>query len=166
MAVVQPNPETTPSPPDVLRGPSQGRRLWSGASILFHSRIATVGFFMVMFWVVIGLVSLVWTPYPPNESRFVQNLPPNATNWLGTDNLGRDTLSRLMVGTQVVLLKTRISVGDRTIWLPLGVAIWGCLLYTSDAADERSRVDLGGRRIITQKKTTGIQTHEQEENKR
>ncbi len=82
---------------------------------------------MVMFWVVIGLVSLVWTPYPPNESRFVQNLPPNATNWLGTDNLGRDTLSRLMVGTQVVLLKTRISVGDRTIWLPLGVAIWGVL---------------------------------------
>ena len=25
---------------------------------------------------------------------------------------------------------------------------WGCLLYTSDAADERSSVDLGGRRII------------------
>ena len=29
---------------------------------------------------------------------------------------------------------------------------WPCLLYTSDAADERSSVDLGGRRII--KKTT------------
>ena len=28
-----------------------------------------------------------------------------------------------------------------------------CLLYTSDAADERSSVDLGGRRIIKQKKT-------------
>ena len=28
----------------------------------------------------------------------------------------------------------------------------GCLLYTSDAADERSSVDLGGRRIITKKK--------------
>ena len=27
-----------------------------------------------------------------------------------------------------------------------------CLLYTSDAADERSRVDLGGRRIIKKKK--------------
>ena len=26
-----------------------------------------------------------------------------------------------------------------------------CLLYTSDAADERSRVDLGGRRIINKK---------------
>src|SRR5678815_5341639 len=30
---------------------------------------------------------------------------------------------------------------------------WICLLYTSDAADERSSVDLGGRRIIKKKKT-------------
>ena len=29
-----------------------------------------------------------------------------------------------------------------------------CLLYTSDAADERSSVDLGGRRIIKKKNTT------------
>ena len=29
----------------------------------------------------------------------------------------------------------------------------GCLLYTSDAADERSSVDLGGRRIIKKKNT-------------
>ena len=31
----------------------------------------------------------------------------------------------------------------------------GCLLYTSDAADERSSVDLGGRRIIKKKNTRG-----------
>ena len=30
----------------------------------------------------------------------------------------------------------------------------GCLLYTSDAADERSSVDLGGRRIIKTKKNS------------
>ena len=30
---------------------------------------------------------------------------------------------------------------------------WNCLLYTSDAADERSSVDLGGRRIIKKKKS-------------
>ena len=34
--------------------------------------------------------------------------------------------------------------------LPLNVS--RCLLYTSDAADERSSVDLGGRRIIKKKK--------------
>ena len=32
------------------------------------------------------------------------------------------------------------------------VMVMGCLLYTSDAADERSSVDLGGRRIIKNKK--------------
>ena len=31
-------------------------------------------------------------------------------------------------------------------------AVITCLLYTSDAADERSSVDLGGRRIIKKKK--------------
>ena len=36
---------------------------------------------------------------------------------------------------------------------------WSCLLYTSDAADERSSVDLGGRRIIKKKNATKLATH-------
>ena len=36
----------------------------------------------------------------------------------------------------------------------LMVLIRNCLLYTSDAADERSSVDLGGRRIIKKKNNT------------
>ena len=36
---------------------------------------------------------------------------------------------------------------------PDGAPLVPCLLYTSDAADERSSVDLGGRRIIKKKKT-------------
>ena len=36
------------------------------------------------------------------------------------------------------------------------VRVLGCLLYTSDAADERSSVDLGGRRILKKKKTADI----------
>ena len=36
--------------------------------------------------------------------------------------------------------------------LMIGIFIYACLLYTSDAADERSSVDLGGRRIIKKKK--------------
>ena len=39
----------------------------------------------------------------------------------------------------------------------LAQELQGCLLYTSDAADERSSVDLGGRRII--KKKTKENTH-------
>ena len=42
---------------------------------------------------------------------------------------------------------------DKTTFKPSLVA---CLLYTSDAADERSSVDLGGRRIIKKKKRHNI----------
>ena len=44
------------------------------------------------------------------------------------------------------------------IYHPDTGALYGCLLYTSDAADEEDSVDLGGRRIIKKKK--------REENKR
>ena len=40
--------------------------------------------------------------------------------------------------------------------------ISGCLLYTSDAADERSSVDLGGRRIIKKKNNRGHQVGEED----
>ena len=40
----------------------------------------------------------------------------------------------------------------RSVGIPLPVYPANCLLYTSDAADERSSVDLGGRRIIKKKK--------------
>ena len=43
---------------------------------------------------------------------------------------------------------------DRLSGQPAGPPREGCLLYTSDAADERSSVDLGGRRIIKKKTST------------
>lgn len=120
MAVAQPTAGAMPQ-----ERPSRWKKLWSSISIVFESRVATVGLFMVLFWVVLGIISLFWTPHPPNASDFIQNLGPNATNWLGTDHLGRDLLSRLMEGTQVILLKTRLPWGG--ISLPLGVAIWGVI---------------------------------------
>ena len=39
-----------------------------------------------------------------------------------------------------------------------------CLLYTSDAADERSSVDLGGRRIIKKKHTLQLQSNRNHSN--
>jgi peptide/nickel transport system permease protein len=81
---------------------------------------------MVLFWVFLAIISLFWTPFDPNASDFTQNLPPSGTNWLGTDHLGRDMLSRLMQGTQVILLKTRLP-GEANISIPGGVALWGVL---------------------------------------
>jgi len=104
--------------------PSRFQAMWKSISIVFESRVATVGLFLVVFWVLIAFISLFWTPYDPNASDFVQNLNPSSQNWLGTDHLGRDILSRLMQGTQVILLKTRLP-GDNSISIPGGVAIWG-----------------------------------------
>ena len=44
-----------------------------------------------------------------------------------------------------------IGVGFRKVVPGLQEQHGDCLLYTSDAADERSSVDLGGRRIIKKK---------------
>jgi peptide/nickel transport system permease protein len=118
MAVAQPTTEA--------KRPSRWQKIWASISIIFESRVATVGLFIVLFWVLLGFISLFWTPYEPNASDFVQNLPPNSTNILGTDHLGRDILSRLMQGTQVILLKTRLP-GDSGISIPGGVAIWGVI---------------------------------------
>lgn len=101
-------------------------RWWRGVAVIFESRVATVGLCMVLFWVILALISLFWTPFPPNASEFRQNLPPNSVNWLGTDHLGRDILSRLMQGTQVILLKTRLPGGSGW-FIPGGVAILGVL---------------------------------------
>ena len=109
----------------LTHSPSFLRRWWRGFRLVFASPVGTVGLAMVAFWVGLALLSLVWTPHPPNATAFEQNLGPNGVNWLGTDHLGRDILSRLMQGTQVVLLKTRLG---QTGWvIPGGVAVWGVL---------------------------------------
>ena len=104
---------------------------------LFTLSSSTFGLVIVLFWCSCGLVSLVWTPYNPNTSLFDaatnlphHNAPPSIHNLLGTDHLGRDILSRLMHGTQVVLLKTRLPESLPLVggWsLPLGVALWGVI---------------------------------------
>ena len=106
--------------------PSRLQKMWKSVSIVFDSRVATVGMAIVTFWVILAFISLFWTPYNPNASDFVQNQGPSAQNWLGTDHLGRDIFSRLMQGTQVILLKTRLP-GDAGVSIPGGVAIWGVL---------------------------------------
>ena len=65
---------------------------------------------------------------------------------LGTTN----SVVAVMEGGQPVVIPNQ--EGGRTTPSVVGFAK-SCLLYTSDAADERSSVDLGGRRIIKKKKT-------------
>ena len=58
-----------------------------------------------------ALLGLIWTPYDAVELDFTAQLQaPNTTYLLGTDNLGRDTLSRLLRGASTSLLVGVVSV--------------------------------------------------------
>ena len=69
---------------------------------------------------------------------------------MGSEMCIRDSVG---IGTSAARLDQRSAVLRQVAHpdhLLVGM-IYRCLLYTSDAADERSRVDLGGRRLINKK---------------
>ena len=66
-------------------------------------------------------------------------------------------------GEQGALTRVRCTAygrGDLSTTRPGSLGCRSCLLYTSDAADERSSVDLGGRRLIKKKKKEAALQHE------
>ncbi len=80
-----------------------------------------------------AVVSLFWSPYPPAEIDIPSKLqPPSAAHWLGTDSLGRDIASQLLVGAQNAIVVGLVAV---SIGVVIGVAL-GCL-----AAARRGWVD-------------------------
>ncbi len=71
-----------------------------------------------------ALLSLVWQPYPPADIDVPNKLRgPSAAHWLGTDSLGRDIASQLLVGSQNCIVVGVVAVG---IGLLFGVSL-GCL---------------------------------------
>jgi peptide/nickel transport system permease protein len=71
-----------------------------------------------------ALLSLLWTPYPPAEIDIPNKLqPPSAAHWLGTDSLGRDIASQILVGSQNSIVVGLVAVG---IGMFAGVSL-GCL---------------------------------------
>ena len=90
---------------------------------LRHPSFAT-GAVLVLLLVAMAVLSLVWSPYPPAEIDVPNKFaPPSAAHWLGTDSLGRDIASQLLVGAQNSIAVGVIAVG---IGLVAGVA-FGCL---------------------------------------
>ena len=74
----------------------------------------------------------------------------------------RDQLGTLGAGNHFIEVDVVDEVFDETAAAAMGLfpgQIVACLLYTSDAADERSSVDLGGRRIIKKKKVRESMSH-------
>jgi len=105
---------------------SRLRRWWDGFSIIFSSKTAMVGLFLVLFWVFVAIFAPFLTPYTPLEQDWkAPNIGPSAEHPLGTDELGRDLWSRLIYGARVVLVVLPIS---EDLWIPGGTAIWGVIV--------------------------------------
>lgn len=82
---------------------------WSRAR---HHLGFQLGAVLLLLFVGTALVSLAWTPYGATDLQMRSKLlPSSAAHWLGTDHLGRDVLSRLMVGARTSLAVGLIAVG-------------------------------------------------------
>ena len=79
---------------------------------------------LVVLLVAAALLSLVWSPHPPAEIDVQQRFaPPSTSHWLGTDSLGRDIASQILVGAQNSIVAGLVAVA---IGATLGVVL-GCL---------------------------------------
>lgn len=86
-----------------------------------------IGGTLVAVLVVVGVVSLFWTPYPPNLNGVAPKYAPfSSDHLLGGDIYGRDVLSRIMVGARTTLLVGVVAVGIAACaGVPLG--IWAAM---------------------------------------
>lgn len=101
-------------------------RLRDGVDFLWASKTATVGLFLVLFWIFVAIFAPLLTPYGPLEQDWKNpNSGPSTEHILGTDELGRDLWSRLIYGARVVLVIMPIS---DNLWIPGGTAVWGVLV--------------------------------------
>src|ERR1700722_6124554 len=78
-----------------------------------------VGLVVIATFIVLALLAPVIAPYDPIAANFILvRKPPSALHWFGTDELGRDILSRVIYGARASLVAGAISVG-----IALGVGV-------------------------------------------
>ena len=87
----------------------------------FATAASWSGGMLTLLMISAALLSLLWTPWPVYEIDMAHKLnPPSSAHWLGTDMLGRDIVSLLMVGARTSIVVGIIAVG---IGLSLGASI-------------------------------------------
>jgi len=104
---------------DVLpRERSPGRR---ALARLAKRRAALLGLFFVVFFIAMAIFAPWLAPYDPLQTSWSAiRKAPSAAHWFGTDEIGRDVLSRVIYGARASLLAGVVSV---SIALSLGVPI-------------------------------------------
>jgi peptide/nickel transport system permease protein len=72
---------------------------------LLSDATGAVGTLFVLLIVALAIFAPWLTPYAPEEINVLNRLaPPSAEHWMGTDQLGRDTFTRLVYGARIALL--------------------------------------------------------------
>lgn len=98
------------------------------------SRVAVFGSIVIAFFVILALFSPLIAPYDPFSINLRNVLqPPDSEHVFGTDHLGRDCLSRLILGTRTSLLVGFMSAFTSII---IGVLIGGLAGYYGGLLDE------------------------------
>src|ERR1700738_4176547 len=79
---------------------------------LFHRKGAVVGLVVIAAFIVRAMFAPLIAPYDPIATSWtLVRKPPSALHWFGTDDLGRDILSRVIYGARASLVAGAISVG-------------------------------------------------------
>src|SRR5438445_6162240 len=78
-----------------------------------------VGAGILLFWVLCALFGRLIAPYNPlAQQLLLNNAAPSGAHWFGTDQLGRDVLSRVIVGARDILIITPLATVLGTILGP------------------------------------------------
>ena len=82
-----------------------------------------IGLVLSFFMIIIGILSVFWTPYPVELLNIANKLEgPSIRHWLGTDHFGRDMTSMLMSGAWNSMLVSVSAIGlGAGIGIPLGL---------------------------------------------
>jgi len=79
------------------------------------NRLSLVGLIIVLIVIVLAVFAPWVTPYPEHRGAFVDfsnaMQAPNAENWLGTDSVGRDILTRIIFGFRFSLIMGFVVIG-------------------------------------------------------
>ena len=102
-------------------------------SLLLRRPTFIVGAAIIIFWVVCALFGHAIAPYNPLAQQLLAaNTAPSGAHWFGTDPLGRDVLSRVLVGARDILYITLLATILGTV---LGTALGLAMGYLGGAFD-------------------------------
>jgi len=105
---MNPVPEST----EAAQMPGAWQNFLRSLKRVLREPLGALGLVLVVFVMVSAIGANWFSPYEPNKIDIRSKLqPPSAEHILGTDQLGRDTFSRVLVGGQIALKVSLISIG-------------------------------------------------------